>query len=114
MSSVEVPSVSVDDLPAGAVLLDVREDEEWAAGHIDGAVHLPMTQVPSTVAYNGDALPADQPIVVVCKMGARSAAVTAWLAHNGYDARNLDGGMLAWARAGHPMVSESGGAPVVA
>jgi rhodanese-related sulfurtransferase len=114
MSPFEVPTVSADDLPAGAVVLDVREDEEWVAGHIDGAVHVPMNSVPSTVAYDGDALPADQPIVVVCKMGGRSAAVTAWLARKGYDARNLDGGMLAWVRAGRPMVSESGSAPVVA
>lgn len=114
MNPFEVPSVSVDDLPSGALLLDVREDEEWTAGHIDGAMHVPMNRVPTTVAYDGGVFPADQPIVVVCKMGGRSAAVTAWLARNGYDARNLDGGMLAWARAGQPMVSESGRAPVVA
>jgi rhodanese-related sulfurtransferase len=110
----QVPTVPVDGLPDGAVLLDVREDDEWAAGHIDGAVHVPMNRVPNTVAYDPAALPPDQPIVVVCKMGARSAAVAAWLNGNGFDARNLDGGMLAWSRAGRPMVSESGGPPRVA
>jgi rhodanese-related sulfurtransferase len=110
----DVPAVSVADLPGDAVLLDVREDEEWAAGHIAEAVHVPMNRVPARVAYDPASLPTDRPIVVVCRMGGRSAAVTAWLAAQGYDARNLDGGMLAWARAGRPMVSESGGSPKIA
>jgi rhodanese-related sulfurtransferase len=110
----DVPTVSLGDLPAGAVLLDVREDEEWAAGHIDGAVHVPMNRVPARVAHDPASLPPDQPIVVVCRIGQRSAAVAAWLAANGYDAYNLDGGMQAWAHAGRAMVSESGHSPVVA
>jgi rhodanese-related sulfurtransferase len=109
-----VPSVSVADLPAGVVLLDVREQEEWGAGHIDGAVHVPMSQLPSSLARDPAQLPSDQPIVVVCRVGARSAAVTAWLAANGYDARNLAGGMVAWAHAGRPLVSENGQPPVIA
>jgi rhodanese-related sulfurtransferase len=109
----QIPSVSVDELPSDAVLLDVREDDEWAAGHIENARHIPMNRVPQHVAY-GQALPADRPIVVVCKMGGRSAQVTAWLNQQGFDAANLDGGMLAWATAGRPMVSEDGAAPSVA
>ena len=72
-------------LPADAVLLDVREDDEWSAGHIDGARHVPMYQVPQHVNYAEDLSP-DVPIVVVCKMGGRSAQVTAWLNQQGYDA----------------------------
>jgi rhodanese-related sulfurtransferase len=113
MSPFDVPTVSVDDLPQRAVILDVREDEEWDAGHIDGARHVPMNRLPNTVAYDPAALGQDAPIVVVCRMGGRSAAVTAWLSAQGFDARNLDGGMLAWAQAGRPMVSESGSAPRV-
>ena len=73
-----IPTVDPSDLPADAVLLDVREPEEWTAGHIDGARHIPMFQVPQQVTF-GAALPADTPIVVVCKVGGRSAQVTAWL-----------------------------------
>ena len=113
MNPFEVPTVSVDDLPADAVVLDVREDEEWVAGHIEGAVHVPMNRVPGAAADDPEAVPADQPIVVVCKVGARSAAVTAWLGRNGYDAWNLSGGMLAWVRAGRPMVSETGSPPTI-
>ena|ERR1700759_134999 len=108
-----IPTVTATEVPADAVLLDVREDVEWTAGHIDGAQHIPMHRVPQHVAY-GDNLPTDRPIVVVCKMGGRSAQVTAWLNQQGFDAANLDGGMLAWATAGRPMVSENGTAPRVA
>ena len=108
----QIPTVSVPDVdPAGdELILDVREDDEWSAGRIDGAVHIPMYSVPPQVA----ALPADRPIVVVCKMGSRSAQVTAWLCGQGYDARNLDGGMLAWAVAHRRMVADGGAHPYVA
>jgi rhodanese-related sulfurtransferase len=109
----QIPSVPVTEVPADAVLLDVRENEEWSAGHIDGARHIPMNSVPQHVAY-GDGIPSDRPIVVVCKMGGRSAQVTAWLNQQGFDAANLDGGMLAWAGAGQPMVSDEGAEPYVA
>lgn len=109
-----MPSVPAHEVPDGAVLLDVREADEWAAGHIAGAVHVPMNAVPSRLAHTPDALPADGPIVVVCKVGARSAQVTAWLRSQGYHALNLDGGMLAWARAGRPMEADGDATPRVA
>lgn len=109
----QIPTVPVDALPDDALVLDVREDEEWDAGHIDGAHHVPMYQVPAHVAH-GEQLTPDRRVVVVCKMGGRSAQVTAWLAQQGFDAANLEGGMLAWASAGRPMVSEDGRPPRVA
>jgi rhodanese-related sulfurtransferase len=109
----QIPTVDVSDLPADAFLLDVREDDEWAAGHIDGAHHVPMNQVPQHVSYGTELRP-DRPVVVVCKMGGRSAQVTAWLNQQGFEAVNLDGGMLAWATAGRPMVSDDGRPPRVA
>ncbi len=112
MSSGSLPAVEVAAVGPDTVVLDVREDDEWAAGHIEGAHHVPMFQVPQYVADAGDLAP-DVPIVVVCKMGARSAQVTAWLNQNGFDAHNLTGGMLAWAHAGRAMVSEDGAAPRV-
>ena len=110
----DIPTVAVDAVPddiaaAPFVLLDVREDEEWAGGHIDGAVHVPMNQVPQQLQFDPGPLTPDAQIVVVCKMGGRSAQVTAWLRHHGYDAANLDGGMLAWATAHRPMLADDGG-----
>ncbi len=109
----DIPTVDVSAITPDTVVLDVREDDEWSAGHIDGARHVPMYQVPQHVNYTED-LARDVPIVVVCKMGGRSAQVTAWLNQQGWQASNLDGGMLAWATAGRPMVSEDGRPPRVA
>lgn len=109
----DIPSVPVDAVPEDAVVLDVREPVEWTAGHIDGALHVPMNEVPQRVAYQPDTLTADTRVVVVCKVGGRSAQVTAWLRQQGYDAVNLDGGMLAWERAGRPMTSDDGLPPRV-
>jgi rhodanese-related sulfurtransferase len=107
----QVPAVSADEVPAGAYLLDVREGAEWAAGHAPDAHHLPMMEIPARLAE----IPVDQDVVVVCRVGARSAQVVSYLRRLGRDnARNLDGGMMAWAQAGRPMVSEDGGAPQVA
>ena len=103
-----VPSVSAADVPPDAVLLDVREDDEWEAGHVEGALHVPMSEVPQRL---GD-LP-EQETYVICRSGGRSARVVAWLAQNGVDAVTVAGGMGAWAEAGRPMVSETGQEPFV-
>jgi|GEM_PF-337111 len=103
-----VPSVPPAAVAADAAVLDVREPDEWAAGHIPGALHVPLWEVPSRL----DALP-EQEIVVVCRTGGRSARAVAWLNRNGFEAVNLDGGMAAWAEAGRPMVSDTGDSPFV-
>jgi rhodanese-related sulfurtransferase len=95
-----VPTVDVATLPPDAVLLDVREDDEWAAGHIAGALHVPMMRVPQQLQHDPGPLTPDATIVVVCKVGSRSAQVTAWLRQQGYEAANLAGGMYAWEAAG--------------
>lgn len=112
--TVDVATVPADPTDRDIVLLDVREPQEWSAGHIDGALHIPMNQLPQQMNYDPGPLTPDASIVVVCKVGGRSAQVTAWLRQQGYDARNLDGGMLAWAAARRPMVSEDGGPARVA
>jgi rhodanese-related sulfurtransferase len=104
-----IPTVTAAAVPEQAVVLDVREDDEWVAGHIAGARHVPMFDVPHEL----HTLAASDPLVVVCKVGGRSAQVTAWLVQQGYDAVNLDGGLLAWERAGRPLVSEDGSPPRV-
>jgi rhodanese-related sulfurtransferase len=108
-----VPSVGPGDVPADAVLLDVREDDEWVAGHIEGAHHVPMGDVPARLDEISGLADGPGELVVVCRSGGRSARVVAWLAQNGVDAVNLDGGMGAWASSARPMVSETGGEPFV-
>ena len=93
------PEIPVTDLPADAVLLDVREDDEWAAGHAPGATHVPMTQLTERL----DEVPEGDPVYVICRSGGRSARVSAYLNANGWDAVNVAGGMLGWERAGRPM-----------
>lgn len=113
----DLPTVAVSDVASlraqGAMLLDVREDDEWAAGRIEGAVHIPMNQLPARLRADPRAVPRDRSVVVVCKVGGRSAQVTAWLTAQGYDAHNLDGGMLAWAVAHQPMSADPGVEPGV-
>jgi rhodanese-related sulfurtransferase len=89
-------------LRAGAVLLDVREDDEWADGHAPDAVHLPMSRLNERAAE----LPKDRLIVCVCHIGGRSARVAEALNGAGWDAVNLVGGMEAWERAGLPVVQD--------
>ena len=105
-----LPTVQASDVPDGATILDVREDDEWTAGHIAGSVHVPLSQLPGRAAD----IPPTDPLVVVCKVGARSAQVTAWLASQGRDATNLVGGLDAWADAGRPLVTDDGGPGTVA
>ncbi len=90
---------------AGAFLLDVREDEEWVAGHAPQAVHVAM----GTVADRVEEIPADRTVVCICRVGGRSGAVASALAGAGYDVRNVDGGMLAWEAAGYPVVDGADG-----
>jgi rhodanese-related sulfurtransferase len=109
MSTPQLPSVTAADLPTDVVLLDVREPDEWTAGHAPDAVHIPLGQIPDRLAE----LPADVDIVVVCHGGGRSARATAWLNQQGVAARNLTGGMVAYAADGRPLVSENGAPPTV-
>lgn len=105
-----VPAVGVTELPQDAYLLDVREREEWDAGHAPSAVHIPMSELNERVAE----IPRDREVYVVCRSGGRSAQVTAALNRVGWTARNVDGGMRQWAAAGLPMVSETAQEPYVA
>lgn len=104
-----VPSIRATDVKDDAVVLDVREPDEWEAGHIPGALHIPLADVPTHL----DSLPEGGELVVVCRSGGRSARATNWLNQNGHEAINLEGGMGAWAAAGREMVSETGEAPTV-
>jgi rhodanese-related sulfurtransferase len=99
----QLPTAEAASVPAGAALLDVREQDEWDAGHVDGALHIPIGEV---VARIGE-LP-DERLYVLCRVGGRSAQVVQYLVAQGRDAVNVDGGMFAWEAAGRPMVGTDG------
>jgi rhodanese-related sulfurtransferase len=86
-------------------LLDVREQDEWDAGHIDGSQHIPLGQLATRL----DEVPRDRTVVAVCRSGSRSDRAAKGLRSRGYLAENLDGGVTAWSRAGLPLVAASGG-----
>jgi len=108
MDEVEVAQAEIVNVPAtfdrSVVLLDVREDDEWQRGHAPDARHIPMGQVPARL---GEIDP-DAKLFVVCQAGGRSQRVSQYLARNGYAPVNVTGGMLAWAGAGRPVVTDDG------
>ena len=100
MTEPSIQSTDIHSIPASLgpdlMVLDVREDHEWAAGHIDGAVHIPLGDLPA----RANELDPSVPTLVVCHLGGRSAQATAWLSQHGHDVTNVEGGMEAWEQAG--------------
>ncbi len=107
---VAVPEVLSADLPVGVLLVDVREQDEWTAGHAPDAVHMPLGEIGARAGE----LPRDREVYLICRSGARSAYAAQMLAGQGWTTINVADGMTGWAVAGRPMISESGGEPVVA
>jgi rhodanese-related sulfurtransferase len=107
---VPIQEVHAANVPEGAWLLDIREDDEWAAGYAPGARHIPLGELGARSAE----IPQDQVVYVICRSGYRSARATAALARAGWEAINVAGGMQDWAAAGRPMATDSGAAPYVA
>lgn len=91
-------------------VLDVRYPNEWEAGHIDGALHIPGDDL----AERTDELDRGRPVVTVCKSGSRSERAATFLREEGFDAENLDGGMEAWDAAGLAYRAGDGGTGSVA
>ena len=108
MSAEAVQDVSAEDgrqmIEEGGFLLDVREADEWDAGHAPEAVWIPMGELQARV----DDLPRDRRIVAICRSGGRSHTVAAALLGAGFDAVNLDGGMRAWAAEDFEVVASDG------
>lgn len=73
-------------------ILDVREDDEWESGHIEGAVHIPLWQLPQSL----DRLDPQDETVVVCHSGGRSLRACEYLSSLGYRVTNMAGGMSSW------------------
>jgi len=104
-----VPTVGIEDLKDGDFLLDVREDDEWQAGHAEGALHIPISEFVARYGELTEAAPQDGRVNVICRSGGRSGQVVSYLMGNGWDnVRNLDGGMQRWAASGREVVSENG------
>jgi rhodanese-related sulfurtransferase len=85
-------------------LLDVREQDEWDAGHIEGSQHIPLGELGARLAE----VPTEQVVVAVCRSGSRSDRAMRGLRQSGYEAENLDGGVTAWSRAGLALVAVDG------
>ena len=98
------PQRVADLIEAGAELVDVRTPEEYEAGHIEGARHVPL----ETLASEADTLPANGPVVFYCRVGSRSAMAAAAMQASGRDARNLAGGLVAWVEAKQPLEPADG------
>lgn len=103
----KLPSVKPDEamemLRSGATLLDVRENAEWNAGHVPGAVHVPVKNVAAQALKR---LPKGRPVIVTCRTGSRSRGATRILREKGIEAFSLSGGMSAWESAGGRLVGK--------
>ena len=90
-------AIKLDD----AVIIDVREDSEYATEHVPGSLSIPM----STLAERMDQVPVDTPLYILCRSGNRSGKVAEYLTQQGMDASNVEGGILEWAEHGGPVAS---------
>jgi rhodanese-related sulfurtransferase len=104
MSELNHPKAVHDHL-AEIQLVDCREQDEWDAGRIDGAILIPLQSI---LAGAGPELDAARPVVVVCRSGNRSELATMMLQARGYEAYNLEGGMEAWEAEGLPFSAPDG------
>jgi rhodanese-related sulfurtransferase len=102
---VDIPEIDVDELAtqraAGARVFDVREPDEYEAGHVPGAVPVPLATVPDQVGL----FPSDGPVYVICAAGGRSMRACEFLRAQGVDAINIAGGTRAWITAGHAVAT---------
>ena len=86
-------------------LVDVREDYEWDAGRIAGATHIELQKL----SDEADSIDRATPVVFVCRTGARSGMAARAFAGAGYEAHNLEGGLVAWAGSGLPLEPDGTG-----
>jgi rhodanese-related sulfurtransferase len=110
-SSPEVREADLDELrarPSDSAVLDVREPEEFASGHVPGAVNLPQADLATRL----DEVPRDRPVFVICQGGFRSLRAAQFLGQCGIaDVASVRGGTEAWRAAGGELVRESARAP---
>ncbi len=94
MKTIDVSELDGRGLP----IIDVREADEYAAGHVPGAISIPMSEIQGRLGE----LPAGA-FDVICQSGGRSARVTEFLEAQGHDATNIDGGTGGWIALGKPV-----------
>ncbi len=97
----EIDVTALAALGDDAVVLDVREPDEYTGGHVPGAVLIPLGEV----VERFDEVPQGDPLYVICHSGGRSARAAAWLEQQGVEAVNVAGGTSAWIAAGQPVVT---------
>lgn len=102
-------SEALSMVTGNAVLIDVREPDEWDAGHAPQAQHMRLATVPEAML----ALPRDVPVLVICRSGRRSQSAVAAMRSIGIDAYNVDGGMQAWHLGGGEVVAAGGASGTV-
>ncbi len=99
-----VPEIDVDELDhsraTAAAVIDVRQPEEYDAGHVPGARLIPLSEVAGRLGE----VPTDGEVLVICQTGGRSARATDFFRRQGIDARNVAGGTKAWVESGRPVV----------
>ncbi|MFD6098482.1 rhodanese-like domain-containing protein [Nocardiopsis flavescens] len=104
-----VPEVNATEVPADGYLLDVRENDEWAAGHAPAAVHIPLGELNARAGE----VPRDREVYVVCRAGGRSGQAVAALNNAGWTTVNVAGGMQSWHGAGLDMAADTDAEPRV-
>lgn len=102
-------NTALKEMNEGAFLLDVREENEYVAGHADGAVSIPLSEL----QYRLEDLPGDREIYCICKSGGRSGQAAEALREVGFHVINVTGGSLDWRAKGLPFVSENDSEPTV-
>ena len=98
------PADVAELIEAGGTVIDVRRDEEFAGGHLEGARHIEMNELTA----HAEEIPRDRPVLFYCRSGNRSAMAADAFQQAGYDAHNLAGGIEAWAAAGRPLEPADG------
>ena len=98
------PAQVSEKVAEGAQLIDVRQDYEWDAGHIDGAVHIPLEELPART----ESIDREHPVVFQCRTGSRSAFATQIFRASGFEAYNLAGGLQAWVAEDREIVPADG------
>ena len=102
--SEQLPPEDVKERIGQIQLVDVRLDDEWEAGHIAGAKHIPL----DSLSARAGEIDQSQPVVLYCRSGDRSSGAADALAASGWDVQSMEGGLEAWAEKGLPLEPEDG------
>lgn len=107
----DITEIDVDELARrldeGAVLIDVRQPEEYEAARLPQATLVPLAEIPDRL----DVVPDDTEVLVICRSGARSGRACEFLTEQGRRALNVSGGMNAWIESGRPFEGSEAASP---